>query len=214
MKKFGLILVLFLIMNVSLAKAEDVSMNIDLEKNSTYTTNMGSNEKLFSFTYKATGPTNLQLEVILPSDSIVVDRNGLLISRPFDISTDGRRIFVVWKANLATEEEFSAFVQYEAKSNVSSSFIILPIILIGAIGIFAGYKLKVFRKEKFIEKAVSDDENKVIEQIKKKGEILQEELRDSLNWSKTKISKVVRNLEVKNVIIKIPHKKTNKLKLK
>jgi uncharacterized membrane protein len=216
MKNFVLaIFFSFLLLNVVLVKADNVFISMDLEKNATYVTPISSNEFLFSYTYKASDITNLELQITLPTDTVVVDRNGLLISRPFDISTDGRRIYITWKDNLAAGEEFSAFIEYEGKSSgFSSAFIILPIIAIGAIGAFAGYRLKIFRKEKFIEKSVSDDENRIIDQIKKKGEILQEDLRDSLGWSKTKISKVVRNLEIKNVIMKIPYKKTNKLKIK
>ena len=206
---------LLLLTSITLAQTSNVAISLDLENNKTYITKIGSDEFLFSYTYVADNETNLELEVILPLEYVVVDRGGLLVSRPVDISTDGRRIFMVWTASLKAGEEFSAFVQYQGKSQgVSLYVLILAFAIIAAIGAFVGHRLHIFQKEKFIKQVVSDDERIIVEEIKKKGEILQEDLRDSLGWSKTKISKVVRNLEVKKVIYKIPYKKTNKLKLK
>jgi len=214
MKNFILsVLPFFLVMGLASAQSY-TKISMDLSENMTYVSQIGSNEFLFSFAYTAPTDTDLELEVILPPDYIVVDRGGLLISRPFYISTDGRRITIIWKNRLIAGENFAAFVQYESRPSTSFNVIIITMILIGALGVYGGYRLNEFKKDRFIKKVLSEDESKVVEEIKKKGEILQEELRDSLGWSKTKISKIVRNLEAKNIIYKKPYKKTNKLKIK
>src|SRR3989304_374053 len=160
MKK--LVFVIFLLLaNMAFAQTNEV-ISFDLEKNTTYVTDLGNNEFLYSFTYKAEKTTDLTVEVTLPPEYVVIDRNGLRISSPFAVSTDGRRITISWKDNLNAGEEFSAFVQYRGKGADTSIFLIPLIFVIGAVGVFAGYKLKVFKKEKFIKEVVSEDEGKVI----------------------------------------------------
>ncbi len=213
--KIIIFVLLLAILFSEIAIAQTENINIDLTENKTYVRQIESGQYIFSFSYKADVNKDIELEVILPPESVVIDREGLLISRPVDISTDGKRIFLYWKKSLNSGEEFSAFVQYQDKSTgISSFYLIFIAVLVGAAGVFAGYRLKIFKKDKFIEEVVSEDENKIVAEIKKKGEIFQEDLRDSLGWSKTKISKVVRKLESKNVIVKTPYRKTNKLKIK
>ncbi len=171
-------------------------------------------EYLFSFSYNA--PSDIRefvLRAALPEESAISEKGGLLVSRPVSIFTDGKRIFLEWESALQAGEQFSAFVQYKSKTEEGRLFTPILLILFLFAGLFVGYRIKKFRKEKFIEQAVSEDEKKIVDEIMK-GEVLQEELREKTNFSKTKISKLVRSLEQKGIIKKTPYKKTNKLKLK
>ena len=51
-----------------------------------------------------------------------------------------------------------------------------------------------------IKKALSEDERKILNEIKKAGEITQDSLRFRLNWSKAKISTILTNLDKKEIV--------------
>ena len=175
------------------------------------------NEYMFTFSYSSeTDFKDFRLKIVLPEDAIISEKNdALILSRPVKISTNGRRIFLEWSEELNSGEEFTAFAQYEEKKYSGMDYsliIILFIIVAGAF--FIGFRAKKFKKHKFIEKTISADEKTVLRILKKEKEIMQEDIRKKTDWSKTKISKVVRNLEVKGLVEKKPYKKTNKLKLK
>lgn len=177
---------------------------------------VGNNGYLLNFIFAPpTQVSDFRLRIILPKDSSVIQNGGvLLLSRPVDISTNGERISLEWNKTLAENEEFAIYAQYTTSISQDNIVIILVVIIALAAVFVVGYKLKSFKKEKLIEQILSEDEKKVVNYIKQKGEIMQEDIKTHLDWSKTKVSKVIRNLEVKNIIHKTPHKKTNRLKLK
>lgn len=83
------------------------------------------------------------------------------------------------------------------------SFIIS--LIIGVIISF--YLFKQEQKEEtkvkeydIIKKVLSEDENKILNEIKKTKEITQDSLRFRLNWSKAKISTILTNLDRKGII--------------
>jgi predicted transcriptional regulator len=51
-----------------------------------------------------------------------------------------------------------------------------------------------------IKRALSDDEKTVVDEIKRAGEITQDSLRFRLNWSKSKVSRILVNLDKMNLI--------------
>lgn len=51
-----------------------------------------------------------------------------------------------------------------------------------------------------LKKALSEDEKKILDEIKKAGEITQDSLRFRLDWSKAKISTILTNLDRKGII--------------
>ena len=171
-------------------------------------------EGIFTFSYNSENIlADFKIKIALPQESIVIEKQGaLLLSRPVQISTDGTKIFLEWSAALDENDQFTSFVQYRKNVPQTNYFIITALIL-AIVAFVAGYSFKIFKKEKFVKAILSDDEKKVAD-IAKKGETTQDEIKKKLNWSKTKTSKIIRNLEVKNVVAKIPYKKTNKIKLK
>ena len=228
MKYFGAAVFVQLLFLSQLVIAQNsASVIMDIEKDSvtdgaglnigrpfSYIEDLGSNEKLFSFSITAQNAVDFSIKIILPEDAKIIDKNGLLVSRPVSISTDGRRIFLEWSKALSEGEEYTIFVQYKTNGSSSSDLFPLVIAAILIIGLVIGYSWKRFEKEKAISQMLSEDEKKVVERIRKTGEMLQEDIKESTGWSKTKISKIVRSLEMKNVIIKVPYKKTNKIKIK
>ncbi len=53
---------------------------------------------------------------------------------------------------------------------------------------------------KNIRKALSEDEKKILDEIKKAGEITQDSLRFRLDWSKAKVSTILTNLDKRGLI--------------
>ena len=172
---------------------------------------------IFTFSYSPEADfDDFKLKIILPEETIISEKNDvLLLSRPAQISTDGRRIFIEWNKQLKTSEEITIFAEYEAKGSSSiDSSILFGFLILVLIAFVVGYKIRKFKKDKFVEKAVSQDEKTILNILKKEDEIMQEDLREKTGWSKTKISKVLRRLEAKELIQKKPYRKTNKLKIK
>ncbi len=221
--------------SLTIKNPSSFSASFETEK---LTSTVGSEAKLLSLIFPPVVVKNFDLKISLPESAAIVEKNGLLITRPVSISTDGKNIFLDWKRTGFSEETF--FVQYKADGGefeFGIAHIILIAVVVLAGGIFAGWKFKKFRKEKFIkekeklikekekllirekekfiEENLGPEEKKVVAEIKKAGgEILQESLREKHGWSKTKSSKLVARLESKGVIEKKVYGKTNRLKLK
>ncbi len=64
-----------------------------------------------------------------------------------------------------------------------------------------------------LRKALSDDEKKILDEIKRAGEITQDSLKFRLNWSKAKISTILTNLDKRNLIQRERTGKTYKVYL-
>ncbi len=77
-------------------------------------------------------------------------------------------------------------------------------------------KEQSIEQEKFnlILKALDDSEKKVMQKIKEQDGITQNTLLLRTNLSKTKLSYVLQELEKRNLIKRIPHKKTKQIFLK
>ena len=87
-------------------------------------------------------------------------------------------------------------------SPITINLVSLIIALIVAL-IVSFYLFRQDRKEqeyKAIRKVLSDDEKKILDEIKKAGEITQDSLRFRLDWSKAKISTILTNLDKRELI--------------
>ena len=75
-------------------------------------------------------------------------------------------------------------------------------IIVAVIASFYLFKNGTAKDEeyKIIRKALSDNEKKILDEIKKAGEITQDSLRFRLNWSKAKVSTILTNLDKRNLI--------------
>jgi len=152
------------------------------------------------------------------------------------IETDGRRISIKWSFDALEEgKDIPIFVKIQnlaLSSSIYSLVIILAEIIAGIIFMVIIIRiltnfLKNRRTKSTIKKQkkkakpsyleyLMESEKKVIEELKKseKGEMWQKQLQLSTGFSKAKLSRVVRNLESRNLVEKIPFGNTNKIKLK
>ncbi len=104
-------------------------------------------------------------------------------------------------------------------NNINSSITNL-FSLIFAIGLGFIISLYIFRKQpedkeySILRRALSDDEKKILDEVKKAGEITQDSLRFRLDWSKAKISTILTNLDKRGIIQRERIGKTYKVYLK
>ncbi len=180
--------------------------------------------ELFSYRYTPeAGIKDLTLTIKLPKASAISlqpqgAQTAAVSPIPDSITTDGERTILSWKMRDVKEGEQVSVMAVYSMSQSYKALYFLSGGLLGALAIFAYMRRKdQERKEKIVSKvvplALSADE-KVLYDILKEGETTQEELRKRTGHSKSKISKLVRNLEVKHLVKKTPYRKTNKLKLR
>lgn len=89
------------------------------------------------------------------------------------------------------------------------------IIVSSFIGIFLYWLIQRYMKERAIKTAMmamTDDEEMVLRKVMNHGEIRQDDLRREVDFSKSKLSALLKNLEKKNAVKKERYKRTNKLK--
>ena len=100
---------------------------------------------------------------------------------------------------------------------ISTLINIISLIIALIIGIIVSFYLFKTDKEdsefNIIKKALSEDERKILDEIKKAGDITQDSLRFRLNWSKAKISTILTNLDKKGLVQKERVGKTYKVYL-
>lgn len=98
-------------------------------------------------------------------------------------------------------------------SSISLSILLL-IVVSSIIGIGLYWLVKRLMKERAIKTAMmamSEDEQKVLRKIMQSGEVRQDELRRELDFSKSKLSALLNNLEEKNAVEKTRYKRTNRV---
>lgn len=214
--------------NYFLIKINSVE-NLSISYITQYMVDKSSNQFYFVLRNYLNESQNVRL--VLP-ESAVLSENGLLFPEPDEISSDGRSIILRWE----NYNEKQIVVDYEfAEKNY---FVFYTIILIIVLS-FAGYLIfqrKIFKKKiekirktakksrktkpekevEAIEEHLMESEKTIINELKnaEKSQLWQKQLQTGTGFSKAKLSRVLRNLEVRNLIQKIPYGNTNKIKLK
>lgn len=137
------------------------------------------------------------------------------------LETDGQTISLIWKfENVKSGDNFAIFVGIEDSSSNFNWIIILVIVIVLVLLVGAWFLIKnkdIFKQstEKF-EQHLLDAEKRVIEELKKadRNELWQKQLQLKMDFSKAKLSRVIRNLEARGLVKKIPMGNTNKICLK
>ena len=146
-----------------------------------------------------------------------------------EIYSDGQRIILKWQKE-QLDEKFDVSViseQIIKPSNWLMIFLIFVLIIILLI-FFIFFRKKIKQKKtKFVKKKkkqkseiidehLIESEKIVISELRNadKKELWQKQLKLKTEFSKAKLSRVIKNLEARKIIQKIPFGKTNKIKLK
>jgi uncharacterized membrane protein len=143
------------------------------------------------------------LRLNLPEKNTISDAPGA-IPAPSKISTDGKKISLEWEF----QDDATVAVFYESEKDYTFWIIAAAVLMIAASSVIF-YKLS----NKKVLDILTRDEQDVLELVRK-GILKQSEVAEKLGFSKSKMSKVIRKLEEKNLIKKEPYFKTNVLKLK
>lgn len=179
--------------------------------------------KILTFSYiPEVNISNFSIKLALPPGSTLASETGeggksfsAIYPTPARITTDGKRIIVRWEQpELSAQESFRVFTMYSPLGESRGSFI--PWLLLGILlGIVATY-LKLRKGGKRVARMMLDEEEQEVYDmlLARGGEILQEEVVRRTGYSKAKVSKLVRKLESKGIVMKEPYRKTNLLRLR
>lgn len=146
------------------------------------------------------------------------------------IYSDGQRIILKWKEKPLDKEFDVSVISEKLTKPFNLGVVILTFILIILLSLllilYFKKKPKVKRvkaikkkrklKIEIIEEHLMESEKAVIRELRNadKKELWQKQLELKTEFSKAKLSRVIRNLEARNIIQKIPFGNTNKIKLK
>ncbi len=203
---------------------ENYSVTIEYETPSFTESVDGYN--VFEYQKRVLVPTEeYSLEVILPEGSGIISGDDIGPYYPEDSVTgsEGRRIFIRWDLeDISLGETYDFVVRYQELEVLRNLFPVdirtlgIIVALIVAISFSLYFKFK--RKEETIASILpllKEDEKKVLmEIIENGGECEQRKLVQELDYSKAKISRLVKDLEERNLLKKIKEGRKNRLVLK
>lgn len=164
------------------------------------------NNKVFRTRFYPENTEEMTISLTLPTYYILSDKEPSVTPKSDSITTDGQRIKLEWEF----DDLADIVVFYESQAEVEFQ-IILFVILVAVISVFFYFYFKR-KTKKHISEVLTSEEKKVVAEIRK-GVTKQKEIARNLEFSKSKMSKVIRKLEEKNLIEKKPYFKTNIIKL-
>jgi uncharacterized membrane protein len=173
-----------------------------------------TSKSYFTSEFKFPVSEKINVRLILPEGSVI----DSAFPTP-EFTSDGKHIILSWNPQLKEKEGFPVFVIYKEASQIIWPWFIALIIASIAIAIFLKRKKQraKVRLKKPAEKEIHllESESAVIKVLKKaKGEVWQKQIQINTGFSKAKLSRLIRNLEARGLIKKIPLGNTNKIKLK
>jgi len=166
-------------------------------------------EYVFRTSFYPEDADELAISITLPMHFALSDKEPSSIPKPNEITSDGQQITLSW--NFIDPESADLSIFYSGPSsflNIMVGFIIILIVISVVLFYYFSKKTK-----KQIEETLSSEELKIVDQVKQ-GVKTQKEIAKNLEFSKSKMSKVLRKLEEKGLIEKEVHFKTYILKLK
>jgi uncharacterized membrane protein len=99
-------------------------------------------------------------------------------------------------------------------ANLAIAIVIMATVA-GSIAVVLAFLFKRYATERTLRVAMmtlTEDERRVLEEIIRRGEVRQDELRRKVDMSKSKLSALVNNLEQKGAVLKLRYHKTNLLR--
>jgi len=172
----------------------------------------------------------LNVKLILPEYAIL-DKPGSssVFPEPLAVLTDGQKITLEWqKENIEKNKGISIFVIFREKTETDIFLIISVIVAIFLLLTFliltkkrqkkaktTKTKKRKIKKTAEIEDHLLESEKAVINALKEANkELWQKQIQLKTGFSKAKLSRVIRDLESRDLVKKIPLGNTNKIRLK
>ena len=147
------------------------------------------------------------------------DESFYISPEPTEVYSDGQRVILYWE-----QEGQELPISVVARKVIGPPIgwmgaTLLSVLVAGTAILFVlrkgkKEKPKPAKKKTVIVPTLIDNEQKVVNFLKENGEVWQKQIQQATGFSKAKVSRVVRNLETRGVIVKIAYGNTNKISLK
>jgi len=151
----------------------------------------------------------LDIKVFLPKGYAIY--RSMIFPEDAQKMTDGERIYFYWHFENRTEEVPISIKYYKLYGGFDFLWIFI-FILILVIIYFILYHRKRVRSEFF--KGFFEDEKRVVEILMKRGFVYQNKLEKELGFSRAKMTRILKKLEAKGLIVKEKVGKTNRIEWK
>ncbi len=174
----------------------------------------------FVYGFKASEQTELlKISLMLPE--------GAVLSRPLDsptppvnpfteeVTTTGRRMIIRWEEEeVPGSEVFSMFVSYE-EDRFNWLYLTPLLVLAIFLALFFYYRKKRVEETLDSFSHLLDKEKKIVRALAKADDntMWQKKLQYKTGFTKSKLSRTLRNLEERNVVEKMPYGTSNKVRL-
>jgi hypothetical protein len=175
-------------------------------------------------------PALLDYQVHIPLGHIIEDDTGSadpsIVPAATEISTDGQEIIVSWveESPELPKRYFVRYSDFETVATPAQEFkrefgewtvwVIGLTLLVVGFGIGWLVKRTPVNRVRYIPDSLfTPDEQKVVDLLKKNKEMHQKEVVKELDWSKSKVSAVVTNLEYKKVLTRQKFGRNYKVRL-
>ncbi|MCX6815576.1 MAG: MarR family transcriptional regulator [Candidatus Aenigmarchaeota archaeon] len=183
------------------------------------------NYRLFTYRFPITQTTgHYSITIRLPLGSALVDASVLkgTLLKPFDPEfgiqgSDGRYIYVTWNLDKPKlGENILISVVFEQISEANTAQLMIFVIILVAIIVVLFLVIRMLRRqEKNILPILTANERKIMEiLIREKGEADQRVLVKETDYSKAKVSRLIKELSERGLIEKVSKGRKNLIKLK
>lgn len=204
----------YILMNESLKENETVTLNIDFQLEEA--TSKLEDKWIYSMSHELPTVNSFKYKVKLPRGFVISDFRGKkgIFPSGYKIGSDGERIIISWeKEKVGGSTEFFALISFENSESQTPLFVyFIPLILVAA-GAFIYFYIQK-REEEAVAVGLGRDEKKLYDILREEGKIEQKEIKEKLDMSKPRVSRLIRKLEEKGLIEKVPSGRTNLIKLK
>ncbi|PIU62979.1 hypothetical protein COS83_01410 [archaeon CG07_land_8_20_14_0_80_38_8] len=170
----------------------------------------------YIFSYSFTSYYELEdftIRLILPKGFGITLKEGNTVSPPTSrLFSDGQQVMIEWTEQVDYLETKTYLVFFEriALITYSIGLLFLTGLTCFMLGVTAAYFVLKRRRKDIVTMALTADEKKVVDYVLEKGSnVYQNDAGKALDFSKPKLSKIVHNLEDKNIIKLTPSGRKN-----
>ncbi len=158
---------------------------------------------------------NLDLNLDLPEGFVLSDIESSVSPKASEVSTDGKVISVDWYFKDIKEQSFIVIYKRGFESKSEPFFLVYGLIMFIILLSISIFIIFIYKKNnrKFVMSTLSSDEREIVKFIREDKGVTQKKISQLAGFSKSKMSKLVRRLEEKEIIKKTPWFETNKFNL-
>ena len=161
--------------------------------------------QFFTTFYMNQDTENVRISLTLPENYIIYKNQTFPLG---NFTSNGKNIIINWQFNYP-QEPISISVKFYSKI-MNKNVLIYLLLFVATIIILLILYLRRYYAKKLLD-AFDEDERKVIELVSSKRVIYQNKIEKNLGFSRSKMTRIVKKLEKKNLLKKEKRGRTNKL---